>query len=107
MALKKKPGKAASSGKDAPDELEKTATFESAIADLEKMVQKLEDDDLSLDEALLCFERGIGLMRICDERLNRVRGKITELLRGEDGEFIEKTLGKTLESFLNEEDKDG
>ncbi len=107
MALKKQPGKTVSSSKSTPDEPEKTATFESAIADLENIVHTLEDDDLSLDDALVCFERGIGLMRICDARLNHARGKITELLRGEDGAFIEKTLGKTLESFLKEEDNNG
>jgi exodeoxyribonuclease VII small subunit len=80
-------------------------TFESALAELETLVRDLERDDLSLDHALESFERGVKLLRVCDTHLNHARGKITELLKGEDGAFIEKLLGTSLESFLNEEKK--
>jgi exodeoxyribonuclease VII small subunit len=78
-------------------------TFESALAELETLVRDLERDDLTLDSALESFERGVKLLRACDTHLNHARGKITELLKGEDGAFIEKLLGTSLESFLNEE----
>jgi exodeoxyribonuclease VII small subunit len=77
--------------------------FESALAELESVVAQLEHDDLRLADALSYFEQGIGLMRICDTHLNHARGKITELLKGEDGAFAEKVLGISLEAFLNEE----
>lgn len=78
-------------------------SFEAALAELESVVVDLERDDLELQESLSFFERGIRLMRICDTHLHHARGKISELLQGEDGEFVEKTLGTSLESFLNEE----
>jgi exodeoxyribonuclease VII small subunit len=78
-------------------------TFESALAELEALVGDLERDDLTLDAALASFERGIRLLRVCDSHLNHARGKITELIKGENGEFIEQLLGTSLESFLNEE----
>lgn len=81
----------------------KSPSFEAALEELETIVQDLETEDLSLDNALASFERGISLMRICDTHLNHARGKITELLQGEDGEFAEKVLGLSLESFLTEE----
>lgn len=78
-------------------------TFESAMAELDGIVTQLEEDTLTLDEALTFFERGISLLRTCDAHLNQVRGKITELLKGEDGAFAEKILGTSLESFLSKE----
>jgi len=81
----------------------KVPSFEAALEELETIVQDLEGEDLSLDNALASFERGISLMRVCDTHLNHAKGKITELLQGEDGEFAEKVLGLSLESFLTEE----
>ena len=81
-------------------------TFEAAMEELEGIVDSLEQDELTLDDALAGFERGIALLRTCDTHLNDVRGKITELLKGENGEFTRKILGTSLESFLNEENDD-
>ena len=78
-------------------------TFEDAVSDLEKIINVLEREDLTLDNALANFEHGIRLIRICDDHLKTARGKILELIRGDDGEIVEKTLGQTLESFLNGE----
>ncbi|MBN1759048.1 MAG: exodeoxyribonuclease VII small subunit [Chitinispirillaceae bacterium] len=80
-----------------------TQTFEEAMEELEAIVEQLEQDNMTLDEALSSFEHGIGLLRTCDTYLNKVRGKITELLKGENGEFAQKILGTSLESFLSEE----
>lgn len=80
-----------------------TPSFEVALEELETIVLKLENDDLTLDNALTFFERGISLMRVCDRHLNHAKGKITELLQGEDGEYVEKVIGLSLESFLTEE----
>jgi len=81
----------------------KTISYEDALAELEKLLDVLEQDDLTLDRALSIFERGIGLMRICDGHLKGAQGKIKELLRGENGEFIENELGVSLESFIGGE----
>ena len=51
--------------------------FESAIAELEKIVKQLEDGDLALDKAL--FERGVELSRYCHEQLGAAQRRI-ELL---------------------------
>ena len=39
-------------------------------------------------------------MRSCDAHLKSAQGKLRELLKGENGEFVEKVLGITLESFI-------
>lgn len=81
-------------------------TFESSLAELEKTIEQLEDGDLTLDTSLELFEKGITLIRTCDTHLKKAQGKITELLKGENGEFVEKILGNSLESFVLKEDTD-
>lgn len=80
--------------------------FEKAIAELEQIIEKLEDDEITLDDALRHFEQGVSLMRACDAHLKSAEGKLRELLKGENGEFVEKALGITLESLDNGEPAD-
>ena len=58
--------------------------FEAAIAELESIVKKLEDGDLSLEQSLGLYERGVTLSKFCHARLEDAERRI-ELLseRGE------------------------
>lgn len=84
----------------------KQETFETAIQKLETIIQGLERDDLTLDKALQSFEQGVQLMRTCEQHLRNAEGKVKELLKGEDGQFVEKILGVTLDSVIDGEDVD-
>ena len=53
--------------------------FESAIAELEKIVKQLEDGDLPLDRSLGLFERGVELSRYCHEQLCAAQRRIEVL----------------------------
>jgi exodeoxyribonuclease VII small subunit len=58
--------------------------FESAIAELEKIVKQLEDGDLPLDKSLALYERGVALTRYCHEQLGSAERRIEQLTeRGE------------------------
>lgn len=58
--------------------------FESAIAELEKIVKQLEDGDLPLDTSLALFERGVALSRYCHDQLGAAQKRIEVLTeRGE------------------------
>ena len=85
---------------------QKQETFETAIKKLEAIISSLENDDLTLKEALANFEKGVNLMHTCDTHLRNAEGKLKELLKGKNGEFVERTLGITLDSFINGEDLD-
>jgi exodeoxyribonuclease VII small subunit len=85
----------------------KTPDFEEALSELEGITKRLERGDLALDEALACFENGIGLLRSCDTHLKGARGRLMELTKGESGEFITKVLGESLESFIGGGNTDG
>ncbi|MGD9200502.1 MAG: exodeoxyribonuclease VII small subunit [Chitinispirillia bacterium] len=85
----------------------KEETFESAIKKLEGIIADLENNELNLENALKSFEEGVVLMRTCERHLKNTEGKLTELFKGENGEFIEKTLGISLHSVINGDDFDG
>jgi len=59
--------------------------FEKALADLENIVQRLDENDLSLDESLSLFEEGIKLSRFCSQKLDSVENKVEILLRDDEG----------------------
>jgi exodeoxyribonuclease VII small subunit len=61
-------------------------SFEEAIAELENIVDKLEKGQLSLDESLLLFEKGIKLVRECNDKLKNARQKVEKLIE-ENGEM--------------------
>ena len=71
---------------------QKTATpdFEAALAELESIVQKLEQGELSLEESLKQFERGVVLTRSCQKSLRQAEQKIRVLARSGDGEVVEQ-----------------
>jgi exodeoxyribonuclease VII small subunit len=66
--------------------------FERSLAELESIVDKLEQGDLSLDESLKQFERGIQLTRACQVALKQAEQKVEILLRKTgDAEQFEAT----------------
>ena len=54
-------------------------TFESAMAELEQLVEKMEDGELTLDESLKAFERGVVLPRLCQNELKNAELKVPQL----------------------------
>ena len=58
--------------------------FESALAELEQLVQQLEAGDLPLEKSLVLFERGVELSRYCHSQLEAAERRL-EILdeRGE------------------------
>ena len=62
-------------------------TFEDAISQLESIVARLENGDLSLEESLKLFEEGIKLSRFCNQKLNEVQKKVKVLLKENGGEL--------------------
>ena len=73
--------------KDATDK-----KFESALAELEQVVEQLESGELSLEDALSAFEKGVGLVRFCNQKLNDVEKKIEMLVKDKEGKLQLKEL---------------
>jgi exodeoxyribonuclease VII small subunit len=60
---------------------ETEATFERAQVELEQIVERLEQGQASLDEALALWERGEKLYAFCRKRLDAAQGRVEELAR--------------------------
>ncbi len=71
---------------------DKKKNFETSLNDLEKIVRKLEDGDLSLEESLKLFEDGVKLSRECQERLTNAERRIEVLLKDANGELSLQSL---------------
>ena len=66
---------------------ENEMTFEQQLAELQKISEQLQNDGVSLDEAISLFEKGIKLSKDCEDKLNKAKQKITKLTSGEgDGD---------------------
>jgi len=74
--------------KTAPD-------FEAALDELEKLVARMEEGDLPLEETLKQFERGIELTRQCQKALSDAEQKVEVL--------VEKSGQAAVESFETEQ----
>lgn len=71
-----------------------TTLFEDSMAELEQLVEQMEQGDITLEESLLSFERGIKLTRACQKALQDAEQKVQILL--------EKDGKQTLEPFNDE-----
>ncbi len=59
--------------------------FEASLAELEGIVEKLEQGELPLEESLKQFERGVQLTRLCQTALTQAEQKVEILLRKSGG----------------------
>jgi exodeoxyribonuclease VII small subunit len=55
--------------------------FETAMRELEDLVERLEQGDLPLEESLAAFERGVKLTRTCQTALKEAEQKVEILLK--------------------------
>ena len=63
--------------------------FESALEELENLVSKMESGELSLDDSLKAFERGIELTRTCQSTLEAAELRIQMLTKDNKLEAID------------------
>ncbi len=74
---------------------ETSPDFESAIKELESLVEQLENGELTLADSLHRFERGVALSRECHDLLEQARLKVTQLSENQDqsnGEDSDRSL---------------
>ena len=76
--------------------------FESALAELESVVEQLESGDLSLEDSLAALEKGVGLVKYCNQKLSEVEKKVELLIKDKDG----RLQLKLLDSLADQEEKD-
>lgn len=62
-------------------------TFEKSMSELEGVVRQLEVGDVPLEESMKAFEKGIGLIRECEAKLEDAKGKIEKLIKESGGDL--------------------
>ena len=77
-----------------PGKKSNTTDFEKTLKELETLVEKMEQGDISLEDSLKYFERGIQLTRACQQALKDAEQKVNVLL--------EKSGDAELQSFEND-----
>lgn len=60
-------------------------SFESALAELEAIVRKLEAGDVPLEDSIRIYERGAALKAHCEARLKEAELKVERVILGPDG----------------------
>ena len=63
-------------------------TFETAMKQLEQIVQDLETGDMPLEKAIKKFEEGIKISKYCSEKLDESERRITLLMQDPDGKKV-------------------
>lgn len=60
-------------------------SFEEAMQDLEKIVERLEEGDVPLEKAISYYQDGMKLSKLCNDKLKQVQDKMTKIMN-EQGE---------------------
>jgi exodeoxyribonuclease VII small subunit len=74
------------SSKTKPREAE--PNFEGAMDRLEKIVEQMESGKLPLEDLIVCYEEGMKLIKICQERLANAEQKIEIITRNSAGKAV-------------------
>ncbi len=86
--------------------MDKDLSFEQALRELERIVEELERNEVSLEDCIKQYESGIRLYKFCMEKLNQLEGKIEILIKELDGSFSKrefKLLGEIEEDDIGED----
>jgi exodeoxyribonuclease VII small subunit len=76
------------------DETTSAFNFEASLAELEALVQQMEQGDLTLEDSLAAFERGISLTRGCQAALATAEQKVNILMQDAQGRVVEQPFIK-------------
>jgi exodeoxyribonuclease VII small subunit len=62
-------------------------SFEESYSRLEKILEKLESEDVTLEETIKLYEEGLTLTKFCYEKLNNAELRIKEINKSLKGEL--------------------
>jgi exodeoxyribonuclease VII small subunit len=84
----------------------KKPTFEEALEELETIAQKLESGELTLDESIQYYEKGVALAKFCRQKLEEAERKIEILQKQPDGSIQKKSIKVKEDTGEIEDDED-
>ena len=72
--------------------MEENKNFEEMMKDLENIAKDLESGELSLDESVSKFEKGMQISKECSKILEDAEKRISILIEGNDGDIAEQNF---------------
>ena len=66
--------------------------YEETLKELEEIVLKIEKGEISLDETVALYEKGVGLSKKCSEFLDKAEQKISILKKNADGSYVKENF---------------
>ena len=72
----------------------KAISFEQAIEELQAIVTAMEAGNVSLDDSLGLYERGVELVRFCNQRLDEAQQRISLVQTASDGTISQKPFAE-------------
>jgi exodeoxyribonuclease VII small subunit len=60
------------------------------MSEIKSIIEKLEGGNLSLEESLNLFEKGVELITICHKKLGEIQKRVEILIEGANGEVFQK-----------------
>ena len=76
--------------------------FEEAIKELEQIVEKLEQGELTLEQSLDMFQRGVALSNLCAKMLDEAEQKVSILIKNKDGTVVKQGFTNSQEDSMDE-----
>jgi len=80
--------------------------FEDELSDLEGIVSQIDSGELSLEESISAFERGVALVRSLNQKLDEVERRVEVLIRDSRGELKRSPYQGDLAKGNGREDED-
>jgi exodeoxyribonuclease VII small subunit len=84
----------------------KEKTFEEGIKDLETLVDQIGSGELTLEESIGAFERGVALVKLLNRKLDEVERKVELLTRTAEGQLQSSSLDQELGEKPHADDRD-
>ena len=75
------------------DKKSRVNEFEKSLAELEALVERMESGELSLEDSMKQFERGIQLVRACQQQLKQAELKVQQLVQKNGDAKLEDFAG--------------
>lgn len=72
---------------------QQSVSFEQAMEKLEVLVEKLEEGDVPLEEAISIYKEGMELSKLCHDKLKVVEEQLTQILT-DDGQIAGFTINE-------------
>ena len=79
--------------------------FEETLAEVEELVEKMEGGQLTLEESLASFERGVKLTRECQAALRKAEQRVAVLMADADEDELPEELGLDGDEPLDDDDE--